>query len=107
MPAVNCNLLSPVERMLLSTDIYNLLICSPHENMSCVLQGCFTGGFTPLWLLEECRMSLERIARSGKPQALMAAGALAGLSGAFSACQVPCCTLLHEAATDWTNNPSE
>jgi hypothetical protein len=106
MPAVHCNLLSPVERML-STDLHNLLICSPRESMSCVLQGCFTGGFTPLWLLEECRMSLERIARSGKPQALMAAGALAGLSGAFSACQVPCCTLLYKTVTDWTRNCSE
>ncbi len=64
------------------------------EGISCGLQGYFTGSFTPLWLLEECRMSLERIARSGKPQALMAAGALAGLSGAFSACRVPCCILL-------------
>ena len=69
--------------------------------MSCVLQGSFTGGFTPLWLLEECRMSLERIARSGKQQALMAAGALAGLSGAFSACQVLCCTLLYRAVIGW------
>lgn len=79
---------------MLSTNLHKLQIWSPRESMSCVLQGSFTGGFTPLWLLEECRMSLERIARSGKPQALMAAGALAGLSGAFSACQVLCCTLL-------------
>ena len=52
------------------------------------LQGSFTGRFTRKWLLEECSMSLERVARSGKPQALMAAGALAGLSGAFSASEV-------------------
>lgn len=51
-------------------------------------QGSFAGRFTQKWLLEECSMSLDRVAQSGKPQALMAAGALAGLSGAFSASAV-------------------
>jgi len=46
------------------------------------------GSFRPSWLLEECRSVLERIAKSGKPQAGLAAGALAGLSAAFTACTV-------------------
>ena len=53
-----------------------------------MMQGAFTGTFTPPWLLEECRSTLTRIAKSGKPQAMLAAGALAGLSGVFSACEV-------------------
>ena len=51
-----------------------------------MLQGAFTGTVMPPWLLEECRSTLTRIARSSKPQAMLAAGALASLSGAFSAC---------------------
>lgn len=72
-------------------DLTQKLDCHPINNQKqglFLLQGSFTGGFTPKWLLGECRMALERIARSGKPQAMLAAGALAGLSGAFSACQV-------------------
>jgi hypothetical protein len=52
-------------------------------------QGAFAGGrFTPQWLLDECTAALQRIASSGKPQAALAAGAVAGLSAAFGACQV-------------------
>lgn len=54
------------------------------------MQGAFGGGsFRPSWLLDECRSVLDRIAASGKAQAGLAAGALAGLSAAFAACKVP------------------
>ena len=67
-----------------------------------MLQGAFTGTFTPPWLLEECRSTLTRIAKSGKPQAMLAAGALAGLSGAFSACQVLAWVPLVEASASFS-----
>ena len=55
-----------------------------------LVQGAFEGGSClPSWLLDECRSVLDRITASGKAQAGLAAGALAGLSAAFAACKVP------------------
>lgn len=59
--------------------------------MSRHAQDAFASGrFSPDWLLTECSGALAGIAKAGKPQAIMAAGALAGLSAAFGACQVRC-----------------
>ena len=60
-------------------------------------QDAFAGGrFSPDWLLAECSSALQSIAKTDKPQAIMAAGAVAGLSAAFGACQVPLLYLFSE-----------
>lgn len=60
------------------------------DRCACNTQGCFAArSFGPRWLLGECTAALQRIASSGKAQATLAAGAIAGLSAAFAACKVP------------------
>lgn len=75
-----------------------------HQGLTLMLQRTFIGTFKPTWLLEECRLALTRIARSGKPQATLAAGALAGLSGAFSVCEVCAWMPLLKASTSLSCN---